>query len=73
MAVLVGLLSSDPPGIAGAGAVIVVVLYAAMIVVRLVMPAGRRRLQLLAIGMLAIAVVALTALLIVAGNLVATS
>ena len=73
VAVLVALLGSDPPGIAGAGAVIVVLLYAAMIVVRLVLPAGRRRLQLLAIGMLAIAVVALTALLIVAGNLVATS
>ena len=73
VAMLIALLGSDPPGVSGTGAVIVVLLYAAMVVVRLVLPRGRMRLRVLAIGMLAIAVVALTALLIVAGNLVATS
>ncbi len=73
VAVLIALLGSDPPGISGAGAVIVVLLYAAMVIVRLLVRAGRMRLRLLAIGMLAIAAVSLTALLIVAGSLVATS
>ena len=52
-------------GIAVAGAIAVVVLYAAMVVVRLVV-SGRRRLQLLAAAMIVMAVVALIAVWLVA-------
>lgn len=47
-------------------AIAVAVLYAAMVVVRLAVPAGRRRLGLLAGGMIAMAVVALGGVVAVA-------
>ena len=55
-----------PHGIPLAAAVVVVVLYAAMVVVRFAVPRGRRRLGTLAVGMLAIALVSLVAVAVVA-------
>jgi hypothetical protein len=56
-----------PRGVPIAAAIVDVILYAGMIVARLVVPVTRlrRRLGLLAIGMLAIAAVSLAAVLIV--------
>ena len=69
LAVLIAqaVLDLPPHGIPLAAAIVVALLYAGMIVVRLVVPVTRlrRRLGLLAIGMLAIAAVSLTAVLIV--------
>jgi hypothetical protein len=66
--VLVALVQLPPPGVALVAAVLVVALYAGMWLVRFVVRPGRRRLGLMAAGMLAIAAVALTATLIVAGS-----
>lgn len=54
--------------VAVVAAIIVGALYLAMVVVRFAVPSGRRRLGMLAIGMLLIAAVALGAVLIVAGS-----
>ena len=56
-----------PRGVALGAAVVIVVLYALMVVVRLVVPEVRLRLRLglLAIGMLAIAFVSLAAVVVV--------
>ena len=56
-----------PRGVALAAAVVDVILYAGMVVVRLVVPVTRLRLRLtlLAVGLLAIAAVSLAAVLIV--------
>ncbi len=64
--VLVALVQLPPPGVALVAAVAVVALYAGMWLVRFVVRPGRRRLGLLAGGMLAIAAVSLAATLIVA-------
>jgi VIT1/CCC1 family predicted Fe2+/Mn2+ transporter len=48
-------------------AIVVAALYLGMVVVRLAIPSGRRRLGVLATGMVLIAVVAFAAVLIVAG------
>jgi hypothetical protein len=53
--------------VAVVAAIIVAALYLGMVIVRLAVPPGRRRLSVLAIAMLTIAVVALGAVLIVAG------
>lgn len=64
-----------PPGVALSAAIVDVVLYAAMVVVRFAVPVTRLRLRLglLAIGMLAIAAVSLAAVLIVGFASVSTS
>ena len=66
--VLVVLGPLPPPGVALVAAVLVAALYAGMWLVRFIVPPGRRRLGMLAGGMLAIAAVALVATLIVAGS-----
>ena len=65
--VLVALVRLPPPGVALVAAVLVVALYGGMWLVRFVVRPGRRRLGLLAGGMLAIAAVALVATMVVAG------
>lgn len=67
-AVILTLLTSLQAPLAITGLVIVVVLYAAMIVIRLFVPEGRRRLALMAGCMLAIA----AASLIIVGIIAAT-
>lgn len=66
--VLVVLVPLPPPGVALVAAIVVVALYAGMWLVRFTVQPGRRRLGLMAGGMLAIAAVSLTATLIVAGS-----
>ena len=58
LAVLVPMSSLPPTGLALIAAIVIAALYAAMVVVRLVVPAGRRRLGMLAAGMLLIAAIA---------------
>jgi hypothetical protein len=69
LAVLIAQATMDlpPHGVPLTAAVLIVLLYAGMVVVRLTVPVTRlrRRLGLLAIGMLAIAAVSLAAVLIV--------
>ena len=65
--VLEVLVPLPPPGVALVAAVLVVAVYAGMWLVRFTVPPGRRRLGLMAGGMLAMAAVALAATLIVAG------
>lgn len=65
--VLVPMTSMQPAGLALGAVIAVVVLYVAMVVVRVAAPPGRRRLGMLAVGMLAIAAIALITVLIVAG------
>ena len=67
LGVLVPLTQLPPPGVALVAAIVVAALYAGMWLVRVVVGPGRRRLALMAVGMLAIAAVALAATLIVAG------
>lgn len=67
LAVLIPMTQLPPPGVALTGAIAVATLYIAMIVARFVIPAGRRRLMLLAAGMLTIAATALTTAIVVAG------
>jgi putative flippase GtrA len=67
LGVLVPLTQLPPPGVALIAAIIVAALYAGMWLVRFVVAPGRRRLALMAVGMLAIASVSLGATLIVAG------
>ncbi|MBN9607213.1 MAG: hypothetical protein J0G30_11445 [Actinomycetales bacterium] len=57
-----------PVGVAASGAIAVVVLYAAMVIVRLIVPESRRRLRLslLAAALGTMAVIALLAVVIVA-------
>ncbi|MEO5919952.1 MAG: hypothetical protein ABIQ01_02300, partial [Pseudolysinimonas sp.] len=66
-AVLVALVPLPPPGVALGAAIAVAALYAGMWLARFVVHPGRRRLGLMAGGMLAMAAVALAATLIVAG------
>jgi len=66
LAVLIPMTRLPPSGVALAGAVVVAALYTSMIVVRLVVRSGRRRLAFLAAGMSAIALVALVTATIVA-------
>lgn len=67
LGVLIPLTTLPPAGVALTAAVIVVVLYAGMVMVRLLTRPGRRRLGLLLGGMLGIAASALIAVLVVAG------
>lgn len=67
LGVLVPLTQLPPPGVALIAAIVVAALYAGMWLVRFVVAPGRRRLTLMAVGMLAIASVSLAATLIVAG------
>lgn len=66
LAMLIPMAWLPPPGLAIAAAALMVLLYVAMLIVRVAAPAGRRRLGMLAVGMLAIAAVSLTAVIIVA-------
>ena len=65
LAVLVPMTTLPPRGLALGAAIAIGVLYAAMVVVRLVVPVGRRRLGMLATGMLLIAAIATVAAAIV--------
>ena len=65
--VLVPMIALPPTGVGLAGTIAVVALYLGMLVVRLVVKPGRRRLGLMAAGMLGIAAVTLVAVLVVAG------
>ena len=67
LAVLIPMTTLPPTGLALVAAVVIGVLYVAMVVVRFAVPPGRRRLGMLASGMLLIAAISLTAVLIVAG------
>ncbi len=58
-------------GIAAAGAIAVTVLYAAMVIVRLVAPSGRLRLRVMAAAMIVMAALALVAVWLVADAQVA--
>ena len=58
LAVLIPMTALPPRGLALVAAVGIAVLYAGMVVVRLIVPAGRRRLGMLATGMLLIAAIA---------------
>lgn len=66
LAVLVPMATLPQGGVAIAAAVVIALLYAGMVVARLALPPGRRRLGLMATGMLLIAAVALVGTLIVA-------
>ncbi len=68
LGVLIALVQLPPPGVALIAAIVVAALYAGMWLVRFVTGPGRRRLGLMAAGMLSIAAVALAATLIVAGS-----
>jgi putative flippase GtrA len=68
LGVLIALVQLPPPGVALVAAIIVAALYAGMWLVRFIVRPGRRRLGLMAAGMLAIAAVSLAATLIVAGS-----
>ena len=65
LAMLIAMTTLPPPGVALVAAIVVGALYLGMIVVRLTVAPGRRRLALLSAGMLGIAVVALVAALII--------
>jgi hypothetical protein len=67
LGVLIPMTALEPEGVAFAAALAIGLLYLAMVVVRVAVPPGRRRLGMLAKGMLSIAAIALTAVLIVAG------
>jgi hypothetical protein len=66
--VLIAMVPLPPHGVALVAAVLVAALYAGMWLVRFIVRPGRRRLGLLAAGMLSIAAVALAAALIVAST-----
>jgi hypothetical protein len=66
LGVLVPMTALPPAGVALVAAIVVGALYLAMVVVRVAVPAGRRRLGMLAVGMLLIAVISLVSALIVA-------
>ena len=66
LAVLMPMTQLPPPGVALTGAIAVATLYIAMIVARIVIPAGRRRLMLLAAAMLTIAATAVVTATVVA-------
>lgn len=66
LGVLIALVQLPPPSVALIAAIVVAALYAGMWLVRFVVRPGRRRLGLMAAGMLAIAAVSLAATLIVA-------
>jgi putative flippase GtrA len=68
LGVLIALVQLPPPGVALVAAIVVAVLYAGMWLVRFAVHPGRRRLGLMAFGMLAIAAVSLAATLIVAAS-----
>lgn len=65
VAVFIPLLSYEPPGAAVSAIIAVVVLYAAMVAVRLLVPQGKRRLVWLAIVMGCIPVVTLAFLFVI--------
>jgi len=66
LGVLIAMVQLPPPGVALVAAIVVAALYLGMLWVRFRVAPGRRRLGLLAAGMLSIAAVALAATLIVA-------
>jgi putative flippase GtrA len=68
LGVLIALVQLPPPGVALIAAIVVAALYAGMWLVRFAVRPGRRRLGLMAAGMLAIAAISLTATLIIAAN-----
>jgi hypothetical protein len=65
LALLIAMTTLPPPGVAFTAAIVVGALYLGMIVVRLSVGPGRRRLALLSAGMLGIAAVSLVAALII--------
>jgi hypothetical protein len=65
LALLIAMTTLPPPGVAFVAAFVVAALYLGMIVVRLTVAPGRRRLAFLSAGMLAIAAVSLVAALII--------
>ena len=70
LGVLIPMTTLPPAGVALVAAIIVASLYLGMLMVRLTVGPGRRRLGLLAAGMLGIAFVALVAAIIVAATAV---
>jgi hypothetical protein len=58
LAVLIPMSSLPPRGLALVAAIAIAALYVAMVITRLAVPAGRRRLGMLAAGMLLIAAIA---------------
>jgi hypothetical protein len=68
VAILIPLLSQDPPGVALFGLCAIVALYAAMVIVRVNAHPGRGMLALLAIFMIAIALIGVVCVGIVAAT-----
>lgn len=68
LAMLIPMTRLPNGGVALASAIVVAALYLGMVVARLAVPEARRRLNLLAIGMLLIAAVSLTGVAIVAAS-----
>ena len=68
LGVLIPMTALEPRGIALAAAIADVVLYLVIVAARLFIGPGRRRLGVMAIALLVIAAVSLTAVLIVAGT-----
>jgi hypothetical protein len=68
LGVLVPMTSMRPAGVALGAAIAVGAIYLAMVVVRVAVPAGRRRLGMLAVGMLLIAAISLVAVFVVAAS-----
>jgi MFS family permease len=66
LAVLLPMTALAPPGVALTAATLDVVFYAGMLAARFAVPSGRRRLALMAVALLAIAVASFAAALIVA-------
>jgi len=66
--VLIPLFGSPPRGVAITAAIVVAVIYLGMLAVRFAVRPGRRRLAVLAGGMITIAAVALVGVLLVAIN-----
>ena len=65
LGVLIPMMLLPPAGLALVAAIVIAVLYAAMVVTRLAVPPGRRRLGILATGILLIAAIALVVAAIV--------
>ena len=68
LGVLIPMMALEPGGVALVAAVVDVVLYLVIVAARLFIGPGRRRLGVMAIALLVIAAVSLTAVLIVAGT-----
>jgi hypothetical protein len=66
LGVLIPMTALPPRGVALVAAILVAALYLGMLVVRATVPAGRRRLGMMASGMIGLALVSLVASIIVA-------